>query len=65
MKPLRILMLLENNPYPQDTRVHHEADSLSQAGHMVSVICPRDEKTGDWNTRSPFEDERKKSKCKY
>jgi len=41
MKPLRILMLLENNPFPQDTRVRHEAFALSRAGHTVSVICQR------------------------
>ena len=41
MKPLRILMLLENNPFPQDTRVQHEANCLSHAGYSVSVICQR------------------------
>jgi glycosyltransferase involved in cell wall biosynthesis len=41
MKPLRILMLLENNPFPQDTRVRHEAFALSSAGYNVSVICQR------------------------
>ena len=39
--PLRILMLLENNPYRQDTRVRSEASTLVAAGHRVSVICPR------------------------
>lgn len=37
----RILMLLENNPYPQDLRVKREAISLHEAGYGVSVICPR------------------------
>jgi glycosyltransferase involved in cell wall biosynthesis len=37
----RILMLLGNNPYPEDTRVHHEAESLVAAGYHVSVIAPR------------------------
>lgn len=36
----RILMLLQNNPYPQDTRVHDEARALTDAGYQVSVICP-------------------------
>jgi glycosyltransferase involved in cell wall biosynthesis len=36
----RILMLLENNPYPQDIRVRHEAHSLVEAGYEVTVICP-------------------------
>jgi glycosyltransferase involved in cell wall biosynthesis len=37
----RITMLLENNPYPQDPRVHYEAESLVAAGHNVEVIAPR------------------------
>jgi glycosyltransferase involved in cell wall biosynthesis len=37
----RITMLLENNPYPQDTRVRQEAESLAAAGHIVEVIAPR------------------------
>ena len=37
----RIAMLLENNSYPQDVRVHAEAASLTQAGHRVTVIAPR------------------------
>ncbi|MCU1242688.1 MAG: glycosyl transferase group 1 [Candidatus Acidoferrum typicum] len=36
----RILMLLENQPYPQDHRVHREATALAAAGYRVSVICP-------------------------
>jgi glycosyltransferase involved in cell wall biosynthesis len=38
----RIVMLLENNPYPQDVRVRSEAESLARAGHHVTVIAPRD-----------------------
>lgn len=34
-------MLLENNPYPQDVRVRAEAESLTKAGHGVTVIAPR------------------------
>ena len=37
----RITMLLENNPYPQDSRVRLEAESLVAAGHSVEVIAPR------------------------
>ena len=37
----RVLMLLENNPYPQDGRVRQEATSLVAAGHQVTVIAPR------------------------
>lgn len=36
----RVLMLLENNPYPQDDRVRREARTLVAAGYQVSVICP-------------------------
>lgn len=36
----RVLMLLENNPYPQDGRVRREATSLARAGYRVSVISP-------------------------
>jgi glycosyltransferase involved in cell wall biosynthesis len=36
----RVLMLLGNNPYPQDQRVRIEAAALSSAGYEVSVICP-------------------------
>jgi glycosyltransferase involved in cell wall biosynthesis len=37
----RILMLLENLPYPQDLRVRREANALNEAGYRVTVICPR------------------------
>ena len=37
----RVLMLLENNPYPQDPRVQREAQTLVSAGCRVTVICPR------------------------
>ena len=36
----RVLMLLENNPYPQDGRVRREATALVSAGYRVSVISP-------------------------
>lgn len=36
----RILMLLENQPYPQDHRVRREANALAAAGYRVSIICP-------------------------
>jgi glycosyltransferase involved in cell wall biosynthesis len=38
----RILMLLENNPYPQDGRVRREALALAAAGYRVTVIAPAD-----------------------
>ena len=39
----RVVMLLENNPYPQDVRVRSEAESLVRAGYAVTVIAPRGE----------------------
>ena len=36
----RILMLLENMPFPQDVRVRREANALHAAGYRVTVICP-------------------------
>jgi glycosyltransferase involved in cell wall biosynthesis len=44
----RVVMLLQNNPYPQDTRVRNEAETLAGAGHDVTVIAPR----GPGQTRS-------------
>jgi glycosyltransferase involved in cell wall biosynthesis len=35
----RILMLLENLPFPQDLRVRREALALAAAGYRVTVIC--------------------------
>lgn len=36
----RVLMLLENCPYPRDDRVRREAKTLIAAGYHVSVIAP-------------------------
>jgi glycosyltransferase involved in cell wall biosynthesis len=36
----RILMLLENVPFPHDIRVRREAHALVNAGYRVTVICP-------------------------
>lgn len=36
----RILMLLENNAYPKDSRVRKEANTLVEAGYQVTVIAP-------------------------
>ena len=36
----RVLMLLENNPYPNDLRVRQEANSLASNGFQVTVIAP-------------------------
>lgn len=37
----RVVMLSEANPYPEDVRVRHEAESLAAAGYRVEVIAPR------------------------
>jgi glycosyltransferase involved in cell wall biosynthesis len=37
----RVLMLLENLPYPKDVRVRREALALVAAGHQVTVAAPR------------------------
>ena len=39
-RKLRVAMLLENNPYPQDVRVRQEAESLVAAGQRVTVLAP-------------------------
>ena len=38
----RILMLLENGGFPEDTRVAQEAFALRDAGYQVRVISPTD-----------------------
>jgi glycosyltransferase involved in cell wall biosynthesis len=42
-----VLMLLENNAYPKDVRVRHEAESLTKHGYQVTIVCPA-------NPRQPF-----------
>jgi glycosyltransferase involved in cell wall biosynthesis len=37
-----VLMLVENNSYPRDTRVRAQAEALRAAGYKVSVISPAD-----------------------
>lgn len=39
--PPRVLLLVENNPYPLDFRVCREAHTLRDAGCQVTVIAPR------------------------
>ncbi|HAC91490.1 MAG TPA: glycosyltransferase WbuB [Planctomycetaceae bacterium] len=39
-KPIRILMLLENSSFPEDSRVLLQARTLKHAGYQVTVICP-------------------------
>lgn len=41
VKTTQVLMLLENNPYPQDIRVRCEAVTLAETGYEVTVISPR------------------------
>ncbi len=37
----RVLMLVENNSYPRDTRIRQEAQALTAAGYRVAVVGPR------------------------
>ncbi len=41
LRGLRVLMLLQNNPFPQDGRVRREANTLVSNGFQVSVISPK------------------------
>ena len=41
MRRTRVLLLVENNPYPADFRVRREAHALRDAGYEVAVIAPR------------------------
>jgi glycosyltransferase involved in cell wall biosynthesis len=38
---LRVVMIVENNSYPEDVRVRREAETLANTGHRVTVIAPR------------------------
>ena len=40
-RKLRVLIIVENLPVPFDRRVWSEATTLRDAGHLVSVICPK------------------------
>ena len=41
MRRTKVLLLVENNPYPADFRVRREAQALRDAGYEVGVIAPR------------------------
>ncbi len=41
VKPLRILIMVENLPSPFDRRVWMEATTLTEEGYEVSIICPK------------------------
>jgi glycosyltransferase involved in cell wall biosynthesis len=43
VKAQKILMLVENNPVPDDYRVWAEATALRKQGFQVSIICPKGE----------------------
>ncbi len=42
-RPYRILMLLENSSFPEDSRVLLQARSLTAAGYHVTVIAPTED----------------------
>jgi glycosyltransferase involved in cell wall biosynthesis len=37
----KVLILLENNAFPEDRRVFNQIEALQSAGYSVSVICPQ------------------------
>ena len=41
MKKRRVLIIVENLPCPFDRRVWQEARTLTAAGYVVSIICPK------------------------
>jgi glycosyltransferase involved in cell wall biosynthesis len=51
MATARILILVQNEPLPQDRHVWNQCTALTRAGYDVSVICPR----GETRHREPFE----------
>ncbi|HEU0250958.1 MAG TPA: glycosyltransferase family 4 protein [Solirubrobacteraceae bacterium] len=46
----RVLILLENEPYPYDRRVSQEALALVEAGHAVTVVSPNSPKAPELET---------------
>jgi len=40
-RPVGVCIIVENLPVPQDRRVWQEARALTEAGHRVSIICPK------------------------
>jgi glycosyltransferase involved in cell wall biosynthesis len=38
----KVLIIVENASYPDDTRVRNEALALLESGYEVTVLCPRD-----------------------
>src|SRR5580765_7470179 len=45
----RVLMIVQNSSYPDDTRVFHEATALVEHGYIVSVICPAEAREKPWH----------------
>lgn len=51
MSRARILILVQNEPLPQDRHVWNQCTALTRAGYDVTVICPQ----GQTRHREPFE----------
>jgi glycosyltransferase involved in cell wall biosynthesis len=51
MSLARILILVQNEPLPQDRHVWNQCTALTRAGYDVTVICPQ----GETRHREPFE----------
>ena len=41
MKSKKVLLIIQDDGFPADTRARNEARTLVGAGYQVSVICPR------------------------
>ncbi len=41
MKNRKVLLIIQDDGYPADTRARNEVKTLMSAGYQVSVICPR------------------------
>ncbi len=39
----KVLIMLENNSFPEDRRVFNQVEALQSAGYSISVICPQGE----------------------
>ena len=47
----RVLILVQNEPLPQDRHVWNQCQALTRAGHEVTVVCPQ----GSTRHREPYE----------
>ncbi len=48
VKAKKILIIIENLPVPFDRRVWQEAQALTKAGYLISIICPKGKGFDKW-----------------